>query len=167
MNDIDEFALGQAEAAAARLWALGTAVFPLAGGGGIQRHVNADVTETAISFAIHARRVLDNRLRGKKFQLNAPYRIWKPEKGLTKVQDLRFALNRIVHAVDFQVGFELLPSKGSKGGGDTIGVIYLKTRTDEQEAALIDIFAMASCFFFDVLPALSSSGDSREAAIVH
>jgi hypothetical protein len=62
MGDINSFALQQAEAAAAKLWALGSAPFPFAtaAAGVIQSHIDWLVTDTAIDFAIHVRRILDN-----------------------------------------------------------------------------------------------------------
>lgn len=123
MADINEFALQQAEAAAARLWAFGSAPFPLANGAIIQSHIEQSVTDTAIAFAIHVRRILDNRAIRTKFTLDDPFRIWSPAHGLTKVVVLRDALNRIVHATEFQVGFERLPDDAAKIAGGAIGVI--------------------------------------------
>lgn len=76
INDINEFALQRAEAAAASLWALGSAPFPLANGAIIQRHIEQEVTDTAIAFAIHVRRTLDNRAIRTKFTLDEPFRHW-------------------------------------------------------------------------------------------
>ena len=59
MGDINSFALQQAEAAAAKLWALGSAPYPISGGALIQHHIEQEVTNTAIAFAIHGRRILD------------------------------------------------------------------------------------------------------------
>jgi len=152
MSDINDFALQQAEAAAARLWAYGSAPFPIANGAVIQAYVESDVTETVIAFAIHARRILDNKAIRAKLILDEPFRHWSPTKGLTKVSDLRDALNRIVHATEFTVGFERLPESAAKIDGGAIGVIYLETKTDKRDNPLIDVFALASCFFHKVLP---------------
>ncbi len=154
MGDINSFALEQAEAAAAKLWAFGSAPYPISGGAIIQRHIEQEVTNTAIAFAIHARRILDNRAVRTKFVLDEPFRIWSPADGLTKVNALRDALNRIIHATEFKVGFERLPDDASTIRGGAIGVIYLSTRTDQRDEALIDVFALASCFFHQVLPEL-------------
>ena len=153
-GDINDFALLQAEAAAARLWAFGSAPFPFANGASIQGHIEHAVTDTAIGFAIHVRRLLDNRGIRTQFKLDEPFWQWSPASGLTKVQGLRDALNRIVHATDFTVGFERRPDGPAKIAGGAISVIYLKTKTDQREDALIDVFALASCFFHQVLPAL-------------
>lgn len=166
INDINEFALQRAEAAAAILWAFGSAPFPLANGAIIQHHIEQEVTDTAIAFAIHVRRILDNRAIRTKFTLDEPFRHWSPARGLTKVPDLREALNRVVHATEFEVGFERLPDAASRISGGAIGVIYLRTRTDKREEALIDVFALASCFFHQVLPALRlSSGTCQSEAV--
>lgn len=162
MGDINDFALQQAEAAAAKLWAFGSAPFQLANGALIQRHIEQQVTDTSIAFAIHVRRILDNKAVRERFVLDEPFRIWSPAHGLAKVQMLRDALNRIVHATEFEVGFERLPESASKIAGGAIGVIYLRTRTDQREEALIDVFALASCFFHKVLPALQDA--ERDAA---
>ncbi len=154
MGDINTFALQKAEAAGARLWALGSAPFPLVGGAILQSAIEQEVTDTAIAFAIHLRRVLDNKADGAKFQLDEPFHLWTPAKGLTKVADLRDALNRIVHATEFQVGFERLPESAATRGA--IGVIYLKAKTDRKDEALIDVFALAACFFHKVLPTVSN-----------
>jgi hypothetical protein len=166
MNDINELALQRAEAAAASLWALGSAPFPLANGATIQRHIEQEVTDTAIAFAIHVRRILDNRAIRTKFTLNEPFRHWSPAHGLTKVQELRDALNRIVHATEFEVGFERLPDDASRISGGAVGVIYLRTRTDKREEALIDVFALASCFFHQLLPAMRPSSGTCQYARV-
>ncbi len=153
-GDINDFALLQAEAAAVRLWAFGSAPFPLANGAIIQGHIEQAVTDTAIGFAIHVRRLLDNRRIQTQLKLDEPFWQWSPAGGLTKVQLLREALNRIVHATDFTVGFERLPDGTTEIAGGAISVLYLKTKTDQREDALIDVFALASCFFHQVLPAL-------------
>ena len=88
----------------------------------------------------------DNRAIRTKFTLNEPFRLWSPARGLTKVTDLREALNRIVHATEFEVGFDQLPDAASEISGGAIGVIYLRTKTDKREEALIDVFALASSF---------------------
>ena len=109
MADINEFALQKAEAAAAKLWAFGSASFPLINGAIIQSHIRQSVTDTAIVFAIHVRRVLDNEGIRTKFKLDEPFWIWSPAHCHLKVDDLRDALNHIVHATEFEVGFELHP----------------------------------------------------------
>jgi hypothetical protein len=43
-------------------------------------------------------------------------------------------------------------------------VIYLRTSTDQREEALIDVFALASCFFHQVLPFLRPGGSSKSEA---
>lgn len=156
MADINEFALQHAEAAAACLWAFGSAQFPFSNGAVIQGHVEQAVTDTAIAFAIHVRRLLDNRQIRMDFNLDNPYWDWKPKTGLQKVLVLRDALNRIVHATAFQVGFERLPDDVARIEGGAVCVLTLKTRTEQREEALIDVFALASCFFHKVLPALRS-----------
>ena len=167
MADINEFALQQAEEAAAKLWALGSAPFPFANGAIIQGHIERSVTDTAIAFAIHVRRILDNKAIRSKFTLDEPFRIWCPAHPLIKVADLRDALNRIVHATEFEVGFERLPDDAAKIAGGAIGVIYLRTRTDQREEALIDVFALASCFFHQVLPVVRPPGAFSSATAVH
>ena len=86
---------------------------------------------------------------------------------MTKVVVLRDALNRIVHATEFQVGFERLPDDAAKIAGGAIGVIYLRTKTDQREEALIDVFALASCFFHQVLPVLRPPKGSSKSEAVH
>jgi len=154
--DINTFALQEAELAAAKLWAYGSAPFPFADGARIQQNVEREVTDTTIQFAIHVRRLLDNLAPRQQFELRQPFRHWAPVGGLSKVTGLRDALNRVVHATHFEVGFERLPEDSTRITGGAIGVIYLRTRTDKREDALIDVFALASCFFHQVLPALLS-----------
>jgi hypothetical protein len=81
MDDINSFALQQAEAAAARLWAFSSAPYPFANGALVRRHIEQEVTNTAIAFAIHVRRILDNKAMLTKFVLDEPFRIWSPGKG--------------------------------------------------------------------------------------
>ena len=162
MTNINAFALQQAESAAARLWAFGSAPFPFTNGAIIQRHIEHEVTDTAIMFAIHVRRLLDNKNLKTKFQLKEPVRRWEPAPGLKKVADFRDALNRIVHATSFTVGFERLPDDSHKIAAGAIGVIWLETVTDQRERALLDVFSLASCFFHQVLPALMPAGPEPE-----
>ena len=124
MGDINSFALRQAEAAAAKLWALGSAPFPFktSSAGVIQSHIDMLVTETAIDFAIHVRRLLDNSAIRTKFALNEQFRRWS-EHRLPRVTDLRDALNHIVHATEFEVGFLPLPDNASSIRGGAIGVV--------------------------------------------
>ena len=90
MGDINSFALQEAEAAAAKLWALGSAPFPFATTTAaiIQSHVDWLVTDTAIDFAIHVRRILDNSAIRTRFTLNEQFRRWS-EHRLPRVTDLR------------------------------------------------------------------------------
>jgi hypothetical protein len=159
MGDINSFALQQAEAAAAKLWAFGTAPFPLALANAviIQNHIDMLVTDTAIDFAIHVRRILDNSGIRTRFTLDAQFRVWV-EHRLPRVADLRDALNRIVHATEFEVGFVRLADNPHNFEGGNFGVTYLRTRTDQRQDALIDVFALAWCFFHQILPELHALG---------
>jgi hypothetical protein len=166
MGDINSFAIQQGEVAAARLWAFGSAPYPISGGAIIQRHIEQEVTNTAIA-RIHARRILDNKAVRTKFVLDEPFRIWSPADGLTKVSALRDALDRIIHAAEFKVGFERLPDDASRIHGGAIGVIYLSTRTEQRDEALIDVFALASCFFHQVLSELHVLEGASAPEAVH
>jgi hypothetical protein len=83
IGDINWFALQQAEVAAAKLWAFGSAPYPYADGALIQSQIEQEVTNTSIAFAIHVRRILDNKAVRTKFVLDEPFRIWSPANGLT------------------------------------------------------------------------------------
>jgi hypothetical protein len=74
-------------------------------------------------------------------------------------------LNRIVHATEFEVGFERLPETAARIDGGAIGVIYLRTKTDQREEALIDVFALASCFFHQVLPVLRPPAAAKREVV--
>jgi len=160
-TDINDFALQKAESAAARLWAFGSAPFPLATGAILQRHIEQEVTDTAIAFAVHVRRLLDNRSIRNKFALDEPFWHWEATGGLTKVAILHDALNRIVHATSFTVGFERLPDHSHRIAGGAIGVLYLKTETDQREQALIDVFSLAASFYHRVLPVLRPTSPDK------
>jgi hypothetical protein len=166
LADINEFALQQAEAAAAKLWAFGSAPFPIVNGAVLQRHIEQAVTDTAIAFAIHVRRLLDNRDIRDRFALDEPFWQWSPTGSAPKVTILRDALNRIVHATSFEVGFERMPAHASRIEGGAIIVLYLRTKTDQREEALVDVFALASCFFHHLLPVLRPRGQ-ESAEVVH
>jgi hypothetical protein len=168
MADINEFALHEAEAAAAKLWALGSAPFPVAlpTAAIMQWHVDRLVTDTAIVFAIHVRRILDSNAVRTKFTLNEGFRHWVANR-LPRVDELRDALNRIIHATEFEVGFVQLPDNAANIKGGAMAVTYLRTRTDQREEALIDVFALASCFFHQVLPALQSPRSPCTSEAVH
>ena len=153
--------LQQAEAAAARPWTFWGAPFPLANGAIIQSHMEQLVTDTVIALAVHVRRILDNRAIRTKFTLDEPFRHLSPAHGLAKVATLRGALSRIVHATEFEVGFERLSDNTAKILGGAIGVIYLRTKTDHREDTLIDLFARASCFVHRALSMLQPAGVNR------
>lgn len=152
--NINNFVLQQSIEAAAKLWTYGSASYPIANGAIIQSQIEQLVTDTAIVFAIHVRRLLDNLNIRDNFPLNEPFYIWSPLHGLHKADFLRDSLNCIIHATEFEVGFERLPKTNIIGGA--VGVIYLKTKTDRREEALIDVFALASCFFHVLLPKVNA-----------
>jgi hypothetical protein len=79
------------------------------------------------------------------------------------VTELRDALNRIIHATDFKVGFERLPDGATRIDGGAIAVLYLKTTTDQRAEVLIDILSLASCFFHKLLPAVVPLPPSSDA----
>ena len=48
MGDINSFAIQQAEVAAARLWAFGSALYPISGGALIQRHIEQEDRKSVV-----------------------------------------------------------------------------------------------------------------------
>ena len=137
------------------------APFPIANGAVIQSYIEQAVTDTAIAFAIHVRRLLDKRDIRTRFTLNEPFWHWEPTGGASKVALLQDALIRIVHATDFEVGFERLPENTTRIAGGAICVLYLRTKTDQRDEALVDVFALASLFFPLGLTHPTASGKSQ------
>lgn len=150
MTDINQFTLQHSIEAASKLWAFGSAPYPLVGGALIQSYIERLVTDTAIAFAIHVRRLIDNNNIRDKLLLDEPFYVWSPKHGLPRMRLLRDSINCIIHATEFEVGFERLPYSQIEGGA--VGVIYLRTKTDQREEALTDVFSLSSCFFHRVLP---------------
>ena len=114
MGDINSFALQQAEAAAAKLWAFGTAPFPLSLAARlIQRHVDrwSPIPQLTLQFMFGAfwitRHSHQIRRSMQSFGVGFQHR-------LTKVAISGTLLNRIVHATEFEVGFVRLPDNARR-----------------------------------------------------
>lgn len=128
-----------------RLWALASAEYPEQNKPLVTALV-INIIEVTSSFALNARRAMEVLPKDLKFPLNSPRWIWKPAKGGIRVDDLRDATNRIIHARRLLVGLEPLPKHLSVIDGSAVFVPYIQAETDRKELAFIDPFAMAHAF---------------------
>ena len=69
----------------------------------------------------------------------------------TIVQDLRDALNRVVHARILHVGFEKLPAELSVIDGGSVVIPYLRVETDRKPLSFVDPFAVAHALLYGPL----------------
>jgi len=155
MNPISiaEHSAHRATEEAIRLWALGSAEYPIDGGSLIQRYSEMAVVDSVTEFATNGRRALEVCQLKEDIYLKQPRWIWKPTQGYAKVGELRDAFNRIIHAQQLEVGFEKSAAKTCMGGGGVV-IPYILARTDRKELSYIDLFAMAHAWLFQVLPSI-------------
>jgi hypothetical protein len=153
MEVITHHSLRRAGEEAVRLWALASAQYPKSHAS-ILEIAAADMIETVSVFALNARRSLEILPPNMKFALAQPRWQWSPTAGGEVVQDLRDALNRVIHAQRLQVGFEELPSQMAVVDGGALVIPYVQAATDRKELSFIDPFALSHAFLHSVLPQL-------------
>lgn len=154
---IAELHLAQARNGALRLFCTSSAIFPDEWGGSI---VNESLHIDLTSFALHARRV--SELCGfsqMKFAgvATTRFRISDPPD-LVLIADYNEALNRLVHARRFIVGYAVWD--GTKiwlnSANDKV-VSYVAVETDRRPRANLSVFGLATCFLSEVLIAVKTS----------
>jgi hypothetical protein len=118
----------------------------------ILNYATEEMIENISSFALNARRVLEAMPHTLKYPLKASRWQAHPTAGHPVVQDFRDALNRIVHAVSLQVGFEPLPEEVSVIDGGAVVIPYVFATTDRKEKSYIDPFSLAHAFFYQLYP---------------
>lgn len=153
---ITELHLAEARRRALRLFCTSSAIFPDEWGGGI---VNDALHVDLTIFALHARRV--SELCGfsqTKFTgvATTRFRITDPPD-LVLIADYNDALNRLVHARRFIVGYAVWD--GAKvwlnSANDKV-VSYVAVETDRRPRANLSVFGLATCFLSEVLIAVKA-----------
>jgi len=153
---VAEHSAHRATEEAIRIWALGSAEYPITGGSLIQHYSEVAVVDSVTEFATNGRRALEAYKLKENIYLNQTRWNWKPTQGHDKVSVLREALDRIIHAQHLEVGFEKSAVKASCMGGDGIVIPYVLARTDRKALSYIDLFAMGHAWLFQVLPGINS-----------
>jgi hypothetical protein len=154
MEPITYHSLDRAGEEAVRLWALASAQYP-------KQHTlvlkiaAASIIEAVSAFALNARRAMELLPFTERIMLTQPRWSWQPVPGAEVVDDLRDALNRIVHARSLEVGFEDLPRHLSAIDGGAVVVPYVRAATDRRPRAMIDPFALSHAFLYQALPKLT------------
>ena len=156
MNYILHHSTEKATDEAVRLWALASTQYPIKHQPILDASMAAMI-EVISSFALNARRAMEIIPVSQKFALSQPRWNWKPANGDEKVNDLRDALNRIVHAQQLEVCFVAAPANISVMSGGAVVIPFLQARTDRKSLACIDPFAVSHAFLYEVLPVLSAS----------
>jgi hypothetical protein len=154
MEVITRHSFDRAATCATRLWSLSSTQFPKRNAV-ILKYASGEMIENISSFALNARRVLEAMPHTLKFRLEASRWQTDPTAGHPVVQDFRDALNRIVHALSLQVGFEQLPTEVSIIDGGTLVIPYVFATTDRKEKSYIDPFSLAHAFFYQLYPEFS------------
>jgi len=99
--------------------------------------------------------------------LAQPRWLWKPSDNGEIVNDLRDALNRIVHAKKLDVGFLGVPTELSDIDGGSLVIPYVKVETDRRAEAYIDPFALSHVFLYFVYPKLNALNAEDFGEAVH
>ena len=152
MEAVARHSVSRASDEAARLWALASAQYP-ADNALILDTVAASMIEVISAFALNARRALE-LLPRERFAFEQARWVWSPSAGGEVVGDLWDALNRIIHARELKVGFELLPNDLSVLDSGSRVIPYVQAATDRKALAFVDPFALSHAFLYQVLPKL-------------
>src|SRR5438093_778638 len=149
MEVITRHSFDRAASCATRLWSLSSTQFPQRNAV-ILNCATEEMIENISSFAVNARRVLEAMPHTSQYRLEASRWQTHPTAGHPVVQDFRDALNRIVHAVLLEVGFEQLPKEVSIIDGGPVVIPYVFATTDRREKSYIDPFSLAHAFFYQL-----------------
>jgi hypothetical protein len=146
--------IDRSTAAAAALWAIGSAQYPMSNPILCNQAINA-MTEALTTFAVNCRRALQGLNRPFSIRTAGPWN-WKPEAeaevATAFVVDFRDALNRIVHADRLVVVLvPLPPSLARIADGPSLAFPAVEVRTDHKPLAFVDYFGLASTYFSDVV----------------
>jgi hypothetical protein len=154
MTFITKHSLSRAFDDAVKLWSLSSTQYPK------QQTLILDsaavlVIDTVSSFALNARRSMELFTNKEKFQLKQSRFNWEPSNSGVKVNDLRDAFDRVIHAKQLKVGFELLPKKDSViVDSDAVIIPYIQAETDRKPLEFIDTFALSHAFLYHAYPLL-------------
>ena len=165
MEYVTRHSLFRAADEAVKLWSLSSTQYPM-DHEPLRDLTTTSVIETISDFALNARRAMELLPANEKFRLAQPRWLWKPSDNGEIVNDLRDALNRIVHAKKLNVGFLGVPTELSVIDGGALVIPYVKSETDRRAEAYIDPFALSHAFLYFVYPKLNalSTHDVSEAA---
>jgi len=148
-----------------KLWALASAQYPKQHALILER-TQVAVVETVSAFALNARRAMEVLHNARKFRLTSPRWQWAPTVDGEIVCDLWDALNRIIHAQQLEVGFEMLPAEVACINGGAVVVPYIRAATDRKKLAFIDPFALSHAFLFEAFPDLVAAQVDRTSGFV-
>ncbi len=152
MESVIRHSVGRATEAAARLWALASAQYP------VRHEVLCDEAIAAVleelgTLALNARRAIE-AIGNPSFPLEARRWEWDHFTAQEVVEDFRNGLNRVLHARSLDVDFVSLPRDSSVIEGGAVVIPFVRIKTDRHKKAFVDLFAMAYCWLYAVLPAL-------------
>ncbi len=153
IEPITQHSISRAADEAVKLWALASAQYPK-GHDLILNVATGIIIEVVSTFALNARRALEILPKGEKFRLAQPRWQWMPRNEAELVDDLREALNRVIHAQKLTVGFEELPAQAAVISEGALVVPYVQAATDQKKIAFIDPFALSHAFLYGALPKL-------------
>ena len=150
---ITELHIIEARKRALRLFCTGSSIFPDEWGGNtINETLNVDLTE----FALHARCVNELcDLRKEKFPGAGAtrFKIEDPAD-FVLIDDYAEALNRLVHARKFVVGYGIWTGKKIWLNSKREKISYVRVETDRWPPANISVVGIAICFLGEVLIAV-------------
>lgn len=135
------------------LWAISSAQYPKENTN-ILNVATRQMMEAISQFSLNARRALETTPKSKKFDLTQSRWNWEPTGEHELVKDFRFAANRIIHAKSLRVGFEQVPASLAVIVDGAVVIPYVEATTEDRKAAMIDPFAFAHAYLYQVAPYL-------------
>lgn len=163
--EIVRLSLDRASAAAVRIWAMASAQYP-------ERHgelcgrLQATVVDDVSTFAVNARRVIE-WLGNPRIRLDQRRWQWAHDAGAEEVGELKQALDRVLHARALTVALVRLPPSVGVISGGAVVVPFLEIGTDRRAPALVDLFAMAHAFLYEVAPMTSEISGPEPSRTAH
>ena len=133
---------------AVSLWSMASAQYPKYHSV-ILDAVAAAMIETMSTLAVNARRLLDGD--ENRYALDQPRWRWEATVERLVVEDLREALNLVIHARVLQVGFEELPANLSAIADGAVVIPYVQVETDLKPLRYVDPFSMAHALLYGPL----------------
>lgn len=152
MEAVTRLSLGRAVEEAVTLWSLCSTQWPPSHQL-VSAHATSQMLEALSSFSLNARRALEVFPELNPTLSHSRWN-WQPkDHSAVIVQNLRNALDRVIHAKKLIICFDSVPAELSVMDGGTVAITAVRIETDRREMAYVDPFSMAFAFIYEALPA--------------